>query len=88
MSQYEYHNQVGNKVQTTSEINMIRRMGLMSFCGAVTVADQHGCKYRKDASNTKHCMYWRESFEGACDCIFAQKNIDKPKPKVDDDEAE
>jgi len=88
MSQYEYYNQVGNKVQTTSKINMIRRMGAMSFCGAVTVADQHGCKYREDASRATHCMYWRENFEGACDCLWAQRGIAKPKEEGDNDEVE
>jgi hypothetical protein len=87
MSQYKYRNQVGNEVQTTSEINMVRRMGPMSFCGAIGVSDQHGCKYREEATNAKHCMYWREDFNGACDCLWAQRGIEKPKEE-DNDEVE
>lgn len=52
----------------------------MSFCKAVTIADQHGCKYREDAFDAVHCMYWREEFDGACDCIRAQRGMD-PKTK-------
>lgn len=88
MPQYEYHNQVGNKVQTTSEINMVRRAGPMSFCGAVTVADQRGCKYREGSSSGEHCMYYREDYDGACDCLWAQRGIVKPKEEeveIDDD---
>ena len=59
----------------------------MSFCKACTIADQHGCKYREDASDGDCCMYYRAIYDGACDCLWAQKGIDKPKEE-EDDEAE
>jgi len=79
MPPYNYYNSVGNSVSTTGDINMIQEKGPMSFCGAVDIADQHGCKYREDASRAKSCMYYRENYDGACDCIWAQQGIDKPK---------
>ena len=79
MPPYNYWNSIGNNVSTPGNINMILKKGPMSFCRAVDIADQHGCKYREDASSAERCMYYRDGFDGACDCIWAQRGIDKPK---------
>ena len=82
---YKYYSTAGSIVSITSPINFSMREGPMSFCKAVTIADQHGCKYREDASRGDHCMYWRKHYEGACDCIWAQRGIVKPKSEEDDE---
>ena len=53
----------------------------MSKCGACSITDQEGCKYRRKASNSDRCMYWREDMGGACDNSYAQKGIDQPEVK-------
>ena len=86
MPAYNYYNSVGNKVSATAEVNMIQKKGPMSFCGAVEISDQHGCKHREDATRGKHCLYYRENYDGACDCMWAQNNLIKPKPEPDEDD--
>lgn len=76
---YYYFNSVGSKVSTTSEINLCGKNGPMSVCTACSVADQHGCKYRRKATNKDCCMYWREDMGGACDNSYAQRGVDQPK---------
>jgi len=83
---YEYYSSSGSKVSVTNKINFCLRDGPMSFCRACTTADQHGCKHREDATNDVDCLYYRVNYDGACDCLWAQKNVDKPKDE--DDEAE
>ena len=78
MPEYSYYNSMDNKVSTTTKINFCAKQNGMSFCKAVELSDQHGCKYREDASKADRCMYWRKEIDGACDCIWAQKSIDKP----------
>ena len=50
----------------------------MSFCMACSVADQYGCSYREPSASGKHCMYWREDMDGACDGMWAQTSKDNP----------
>jgi hypothetical protein len=76
---FYYLNTLGNKVSTTVEINMCRKGGPQSFCGACDIPDQEGCKHREDsAAGATHCTYYRSSIDGACDSIWAQ--FDKENP--------
>ena len=49
------------------------------MCMAIAMADQFGCKYREDASKREGCMYYRDDLGGACDNVWAQLGIEKPK---------
>ena len=80
-SPYYYFNSFGSKTSTVNAVNMCKREGPMSKCGACSITDQEGCKYRRKASNSDRCMYWREDMGGACDNSYAQKGIDQPEVK-------
>ena len=87
MPLYYYINTLDNTVSTTSPISFCRSNGPISVCIACSIADQHGCKYREEASARECCMYYREDLNSACDNVWAQRGITKPKPE-EDDEAE
>lgn len=76
---YRYYNTSDKALSTTVPVNMCQKKGPMSFCRAVEIKDQPGCKYREDASYAEHCMHYRSNLNGACDSIWAQRGIDKPK---------
>lgn len=76
---YRYYNSSGGALSTTTPVNMCLKKGPMSFCQAVTIKDQVGCKHQEEADHADHCMYWREGIDGACDCLWAQRGIDRPK---------
>ncbi len=78
---YRYYNSSGSSLSTTTLVNMCLKKGPMSFCMAVTVKDQKGCRYRENASYAEHCMCWRERIDGACDSIWAQHSLDNPNKK-------
>jgi len=73
-----YYNSPGSKVSTNVQVNMCQKLGPMSFCRAFSIADQKGCKHREDASDTVHCMYWRDDLNGACDSVWAQRDVSNP----------
>jgi hypothetical protein len=82
MPEYFYYNTLDNKVSTAVPIKMCQTLGPMTLCRAFSAEDQKGCRYWKEASYAKHCMYWREHIGGACDCVWAQRNLEKPKEEV------
>ena len=87
MSTWYYYNTLNNKVSTTVKISMIRKLGPMSFCGAFSIEDQEGCKYREDATYAKHCLYYRPQMNGACDNCWAQAGVEMPKKVVEEEPA-
>ena len=76
-----YYNSLGTKVSTITPINLCTSKGALSHCSAISIDDQHGCKYREPSSNGKHCMYWREDTCGACDSVWAQTSKENPNKK-------
>lgn len=76
-----YINSSSKRIQFTTAINLCESQGMMSVCRAATEEDQKGCKYREDSPqiHIKRCMYYCESMNGACDNMWAQRNIEKPK---------
>jgi len=81
MASYFYINSSGKKIEFAAKINVCETRGMMSVCRAATISDQEGCKYYEKCSdaNSNHCCHWRESINNACDNMWAQRNIDKPK---------
>jgi hypothetical protein len=52
--------------------------GMMSLCTVGNhYKDQKQCKFYTKASVANHCMYYRESLGGHCDCVAAQIEIKK-----------
>jgi hypothetical protein len=86
MPPYYYYNTLDNKVSTTVFINFCQKIGPMSFCRAASIADQAGCKYREDApSGRDSCLFYRETIDGACDSMWAQRGIEKPEPEPENE---
>jgi hypothetical protein len=81
MASYFYINSSGQQIEFASIINLCETRGMMSFCKAASIADQAGCKYHDPCSdkNSNHCCHWRETMNGACDNMYAQRNIEIPK---------
>ena len=83
MPTYYYYNTLNNKVSTTVTISFCRKVGPMSECGAFSIADQAGCKYRRPSTLHNRCMYHREDMGNACDNVYAQAGVAMPFPEVD-----
>ncbi|MGD2271566.1 MAG: hypothetical protein PVI06_14280 [Desulfobacterales bacterium] len=52
--------------------------GIMAKCTAgVSWQEHRDCKYARKSSVGERCMFFRESMNGHCDCVSAQRDLRK-----------
>jgi hypothetical protein len=45
------------------------------ICGIMAWREHSDCKFSKKSSVGDRCMYYRESINGHCDCVNAQREL-------------
>lgn len=58
--------------------NMCKVGGPQSFCEGKNKEEREGCTYYAEGRR-QDCMHFHKNMHGACDCVWAQRGIAKPK---------